>query len=70
MEMVFQKISLYFIIETSNIESAAYREQQEYILNTKSSAGTQESCSLAVVYQTISLEEVKSQEFSIFQMNF
>lgn len=70
MEMVFQEISLYFIIETSNIESAAYREQQEYILNTKSSAGTQESCSLAVVSQTISLEEVKSQEFSIFQMNF
>lgn len=47
MEMVFQEISLYFILEASNIESAAYHEQQEHVLNRKSSAGTRESCSLA-----------------------
>lgn len=29
MEMVFQEISLYFIVEASNIESAAYHGQQE-----------------------------------------
>lgn len=69
MEMVFQEISLYFVIEASNIDSAAYHEQQEYILN-KSSAGSQEQCLLAIIYQTISLEEVKSQKFSIFQINF
>lgn len=65
MEMFFQEISLYFIAEASNIESAAHSRNMSLIASHQ-----QRLMNHVLQLQTISLEEVKSQKFSIFQISF